>query len=72
MQSREPDIQWLASLTESQYREYSMQILHTILATSKITEGRLNKLERFMWMVGGALLVIGAIVVPLFLAGVTN
>ncbi|GIW17427.1 MAG: hypothetical protein KatS3mg064_0584 [Tepidiforma sp.] len=34
------------------------------------TNGRVSRLERFIWALGGGLIVCGAIVVPLFLEAV--
>lgn len=46
--------------------DYTKQ-LDSILTEARKTNGRLQKLERFMWLVTGAAGVITAVIVPLFI-----
>lgn len=41
--------------------------IRNIEGQTQHTNGRVTKLERFMWAVGGGLAVVSAVVVPLFL-----
>lgn len=45
-------------------------ILSDVHSQTRKTNGRVTKLERFMWLCIGGLAVISAIVVPLFLGAV--
>lgn len=44
--------------------------LRGLLGQTTATNGRVRKLERFMWAAGGGLSVVTAIVVPLFLENI--
>lgn len=42
-------------------------VLTDLRDQTRRTNGRVTKLEKFMWAVGGGFVVIGAVVVPLFI-----
>lgn len=54
-------------LDEGTWRVLTWTALNDIRQKQQITNGRLTRLETFRWMSVGALTVISAIVVPLFL-----
>jgi hypothetical protein len=63
-----PDFDPFASAPQTD-REILRDLWHrtrSIEEQTKMTNGRVTRLERFMWAAGGGLLVISAIVVPLF------
>lgn len=59
-------------LDESTWRILIWQELRAIRSKQDITNGRISRLETFRWMSVGAIAVISAIVVPLFLQVVAD
>jgi hypothetical protein len=56
--------------TEADYvRETYRLVTEEVIPRQDKTNGRLTTVERFMWTLLGGLLVVSAIVVPQFLAG---
>lgn len=60
------EAEWLASLSEAQWRQYHSRILREVLAQVKNTNGRVSSLERFRYAAAGGLAVTTAVIVPLF------
>lgn len=63
-------VQGAFSLIPISEREVLISLVEKVDRIEKlanITNGRLSKLERFMWALGGGMVVIGLIIIPLFL-----
>lgn len=57
----------LESMDEPHWRRWLAAQMVGIQKRQDVTNGRLTRLEQFRWMSVGALAVVSAIVVPLFL-----